>query len=71
MTRKYTEHAPQGDCPQPRKMPFSLKKQAKKAAKRRPGTGIYKCECGRFHLYTKKRATTPRDIIDGTEEPIL
>jgi len=48
-------HTPQGDCPHPKKMAFSTKAQAKAAARRRSAMRIYKCECGRYHLYTKRK----------------
>lgn len=51
---KHLEHSPQGKCPHPGKMSFRIKKTAKLAARKRPGTGIYKCECGRYHLFTKE-----------------
>ncbi len=57
---KHVMHTPQGNCPHPEKMPFATKAQAKKAARKRPNTRIYKCECGRYHLYTKRKRT------DGT-----
>ena len=52
---KHKAHAPQGDCPHPGKMPFGRKIVAKLAARKRTGQGVYKCECGRYHLFTKSK----------------